>query len=267
MQGMNLTQLVPSKPVRKPASSAASTQGQAAFGTQPCPQSKCHYAPCAYAGCALHIPLGAKAWGGGLEACAVVLSNQIITSHFDQVNCFTHSPRVDHACVSKRSRNSSPLADAAARVTDPHLRVFASGRRSSRPWREGLRHRHRHRPPYLGGFDQRLQYRRPEHLRRHRQLSNGEAGMPAAKPKVSRKVPRSAYVVLPFFGLWTAANVYFGLSERYGGGGPAFGPRKTKFMIDEGASGEKQRAAAAAAAAAGGAAGGAAACSGPTAPR
>lgn len=56
--------------------------------------------------------------------------------------------------------------------------------------------------------------------------------MPKAK---ASRVPRSAYYILPVFGLWTAANVYMGLGERYGyiTDGPMLGPRKTKFMIDE----------------------------------
>ncbi|KAG1665239.1 hypothetical protein FOA52_011427 [Chlamydomonas sp. UWO 241] len=53
-------------------------------------------------------------------------------------------------------------------------------------------------------------------------------------PKVSKKIPQAAYYLLPIFGLWTAVNVYLGLSERYGSpSGALAGPRKTKFMIDE----------------------------------
>jgi hypothetical protein len=57
-------------------------------------------------------------------------------------------------------------------------------------------------------------------------------------PKASEKIPQAAYYLLPFFGLWTAGNVYLGLSERYGSPSAALaGPRKTKFMIDEGKEG------------------------------
>ena len=54
------------------------------------------------------------------------------------------------------------------------------------------------------------------------------------KPK--SKIPKEAYYLLPFFGLWTCVNIYLGLNQRYGG---AFGPQKTKFLIDE--SGKQQK--------------------------
>ncbi len=53
------------------------------------------------------------------------------------------------------------------------------------------------------------------------------------KLKSSRSVPQYAYFVLPFFVVWTGANVYFGLGHKYGQGGPMLGPRVTKFAIDE----------------------------------
>ena len=48
--------------------------------------------------------------------------------------------------------------------------------------------------------------------------------------KLSRKVPKSAYVLLPIFCVWTCVNIYLGLSYKYGS---PLGPQKTKFLIDE----------------------------------
>ena len=48
--------------------------------------------------------------------------------------------------------------------------------------------------------------------------------------KPSRKVPKSAYVLLPIFCVWTCVNIYLGLSYKYGS---PLGPQKTKFLIDE----------------------------------
>jgi len=57
--------------------------------------------------------------------------------------------------------------------------------------------------------------------------------------KPSKKVPKSAYYLLPIFGIWTLANIYAGLQFKYGGAGIV--PQKTRFLIDEGGKAEKEK--------------------------
>ena len=56
--------------------------------------------------------------------------------------------------------------------------------------------------------------------------------------KPSKKVPKSAYYLLPLFGVWTLANIYIGLQFKYGG---SLLPQKTKFLIDEGGNTGKEK--------------------------